>query len=94
MTVAERFTENLLILRKRCGLSQEQLALIAALHRTEVGNLERGLRLPRIDTVIKLAGALEVAPGDLLRGMAWVSSDGAPGHFIVSPAERSDLGLS
>jgi transcriptional regulator with XRE-family HTH domain len=33
--------------------------------------LERGLRSPRLDTIVKLAGALEVEPCELLRGMAW-----------------------
>jgi len=41
------------------------------LHRTEIGQLERGIRIPRMDTVVKLAGALEVPPGDLMKGMAW-----------------------
>ena len=71
MTIAEKFGKNLSRARKRTGLSQEALAVRASLHRTEIGLLERGERLPRIDTAIKLAGAVGVAPADLLEGISW-----------------------
>ena len=76
MNVAERFGENVLIARRRAGLSQEELGFSAGLHRTEISQVERGLRLVRIDTLIKLEGALSVPPGDLLKGLAW-----RPGHI-------------
>ena len=84
MTVAERFAENVLIHRKRAGLSQEQLGFAASLHRTEIGHIERGIRTVRIDTLIKLAGALSVPPGDLLKGMAWTPGTKPTGRFRVS----------
>ena len=33
--------------------------------------LERGERVPRIDTLIKLASALSIQPGELLVGIDW-----------------------
>lgn len=81
--LTRRFGENVLIARRRVGLSQEALGFLASLHRTEIGQLERGDRLPRIDTLIKLAGALSVPPGDLLKGMAWKVSGPPRGRFIV-----------
>jgi transcriptional regulator with XRE-family HTH domain len=81
VTVAERFAENLLIYRRRAKLSQEELGFRANLHRTEIGQLERGVRLPRIDTLLKLAGSLSVPPGDLLKGMAWSTGGTRPGRF-------------
>lgn len=81
MTASERFGENLMIYRKRAGLSQEELGFRASLHRTEISQLERGLRLARIDTLVKLAGALSVPPGDLLKGMAWTSGSRCEGRF-------------
>ena len=57
-------------------MSQEELGELAGLHRTEIGMLERGIRLFRIDTLIKLAGALEVTSGELLKGIDW--SPGPP----------------
>ncbi len=58
MNVAVRFGENLSRARKRAGMSQEEAGIRASLHRTEIGLLERGERVPRIDTAIKLAGAV------------------------------------
>ena len=66
-----RFGDNLILLRDRVGLSQGELSVRSGLHMTQVGLLERGLRLPRLDTIVKLAGALEVPPCELLTGMAW-----------------------
>jgi len=33
--------------------------------------IESGKRLPRLDTIVKLAGAVEVEPCALLMGTAW-----------------------
>lgn len=71
MNVAHQFAANLRRHRKLADLSQEELAIRASLHLTAVGMIERGLRLPRVDTVAKLAGALEVDPGELFEGIVW-----------------------
>jgi transcriptional regulator with XRE-family HTH domain len=88
--VAREFGRNLLVARRRADLSQEDLSFRAGLHRTVVGQLERGKRDPRVSTVIKLAGALSVPPGDLLKGMAWSAGAMRTGRFVVrSDADRS-----
>jgi transcriptional regulator with XRE-family HTH domain len=84
VNVAERFGENVMIYRKRADLSQEELGFRASLHRTEISQLERGVRLARIDTLVKLAGALSVPPGDLLKGMAWTPGGMRVGRFKLS----------
>lgn len=71
MDVAARFGDNLIRCRKAAGFSQEELSVRASLHRTEISQLERGLRVARIDTLIKLAGALEISADELLAGMGW-----------------------
>ena len=81
MKVAEQFGANVVRLRKRAGLSQEELGFRASLHRTEIGMIERGVRLARIDTLIKLAGALEVDAGDLLGGLSWKPGEPRVGRF-------------
>jgi transcriptional regulator with XRE-family HTH domain len=74
--VARRFGLNLRKARKRAGLSQEEVGFCASLHRTEVGLLERGARMPRIDTLVKVAAAVGVRIDcALLAGVAWNSGD-------------------
>jgi transcriptional regulator with XRE-family HTH domain len=81
LEVARRFAENLTRCRNQSGLSQETVGLRASLHRTEISLLERGTRIPRIDTLVKLAGALEISPCDLLDGMIWRPGQTTPGGF-------------
>ncbi len=79
--VAGYFGKNLRLHRRRAGLSQEGLGERADLHRTEIGLLERGARVPRIDTVIKLASTLSIRPGELLDGIQWSRDSDQPGGF-------------
>jgi transcriptional regulator with XRE-family HTH domain len=67
--VASRFSKNLLSERKKARMNQESLGRRASLHRTEIGLLERAGRVPQIDTLVKLAGALSVEPEAFLRGI-------------------------
>ncbi len=71
MTVRERFGANLKRERKRAGISQEELAFRAGLHRTEIGMMERATRLPRVDTLVKLAAGIGCTPEVLLDGITW-----------------------
>ena len=87
--VAERFAENLASARKGAGITQEELSSRAALHRTEVGLLERAERVPRIDTLIKLANALGVEAQELLAGLKWKPGELQPGAFQIRAEKRS-----
>lgn len=82
--VSRRFAENLVLLRGRAGLSQQATAERASLHFTEVSLIERSLRLPRLDTILKLAGALEIEACELMAGMAWRLGENVqrPGAFV------------
>jgi transcriptional regulator with XRE-family HTH domain len=82
--VAERFAENLLRLRQGRKLSQEELAARASIHRTQISLMESGKRLPRLDTLIKLAGALEVEIPRLVEGIAWAPTVTHSGQFDVA----------
>jgi transcriptional regulator with XRE-family HTH domain len=69
--VRQQFAENLRSHRERLGLSQEALAEICDLHRTEISLLERCKRSPRLETIVILARALELgSPGELLKGVS------------------------
>jgi transcriptional regulator with XRE-family HTH domain len=88
-SVAVRFGENLRRCRRRAGISQERLAVAAAVHRTEIGLLENGRRVARADTFVKLACCLEIPADELLDGIACVPGTEAPGSFaLTSRVER------
>lgn len=59
--------ENVRRIRLERGLSQEELADAANLHRTYISGIERGIRNIGIDNVGTLAVALEVLPEELVR---------------------------
>jgi transcriptional regulator with XRE-family HTH domain len=80
--IAARFGDNLARHRKRADLSQEELSYLSSLHRTEISQVERGLRLPRIDTLVKLKSSLDVSADDLLAGITWSPGDYRPGGFV------------
>lgn len=65
------FGRNLVTLRGQVCLSQAGTAERAGLNRTEIELLEAGRRLPRLDTIVRLAGAVEARPCGLLDGLAW-----------------------
>lgn len=83
MTVAERFAANLKRLRQQADLSQEELSLRARVHRTQISLTESGERLPRLETLVKLAGGLGVSANDLLDGIAWAPLECLGGAFVV-----------
>lgn len=66
-SVAKHFGEALATFRLERGLSQEELAHKAGLHRTFISMVERGKRQPTLATVFDLAGALDVRPSVLVR---------------------------
>lgn len=80
---AKKFGENLRSCRNDAGMSQEELGDRSGLHRTEVGLLEQGTRLARTDTMMKIAGALEVSPMLLIDGIEWVPGHSVEGSFVV-----------
>lgn len=85
--VAKNFASNLRYCRKRAKLTQESLAFGTGLHRTEIGLLERGERVPRIDTLVKLAGGLSIPPEELLDGIEWQAPTLHRGSFDLAPLE-------
>lgn len=81
MTVAEKIGQNLARLREPTGLSQEDTGLRAEMHRTAVGQIERGVRIPRADSLVRIAGALGCSPCDLLEGLSWKPTELVRGDF-------------
>jgi len=58
--------QNLRRTRVATGLSQEELADRAGLHRTYISSVERGERNVSLETIFLLAQALGVEPADLV----------------------------
>lgn len=90
--LAKRFGENLKYHRKKSGLSQEELASRAEVHRTQVSQLERAKHLPRLDTFVRLVGALGIPPEDLLDGLSFQPGVRQRGEFTISAPENDEQG--
>ena len=56
-------------LREAAGISQEELANRADLHRTYIGGIERGERNVGVLNLLQIARALKVRPAELFAGM-------------------------
>jgi DNA-binding XRE family transcriptional regulator len=76
--------------REAIGLSQEDLADQAGLHRTAISPLELGKRGTRVVTLFRIAGVLGVPPVDLLDGFYWVPDGNGDGCFTTQPPGESD----
>ena len=68
-TLQQRFGSIIRRRRETAGLSQEALAEEANLHRTYISLLERGLRMPSIEVVRKLAAALDTTMASLMEDL-------------------------
>ena len=66
--------------RSSLGISQEELAHRADLHRTYVSDLERGVRNPSMDSIEKLARALKLSVSDLF-------AEASGGNGLKQPVE-------
>lgn len=63
---AEMFGEAMKRLREKRGFTQETLAHEAGITSSYAGQVERGLRVPSLTVILKIARALKVDAGELL----------------------------
>lgn len=54
-------------LRVQKGLTQESLSGLAGIARSHLAALENGEKVAKMDTVWRIAEALEISPGELVR---------------------------
>lgn len=66
---AAAFAANVKRLREKRGLTMEEAAWSVKMHHTAWGRIESGERKPTLETVFKLARALEVPPAELFAGI-------------------------
>ena len=53
-------------LRRQLGLSQEELGFRAEVHRTYISQLERGIKSPTLNMILKLSRALKASASNLV----------------------------
>ena len=68
---ARRFAENVRRFRRRAGISVEELAERAAVDRGHIVRIEGAKVEPRLWTLVRLIGALDATPEEILDGIAW-----------------------
>lgn len=77
------FGRNLGRQRRLADLSQQKLGDLTGLHRMDIGAIERGERLPRIDTILKVSAGVEASPCELMAGLRWYPGSQIEGKFRV-----------
>lgn len=60
------FGREIVRLRRRIGISQEELAFRAEVHRTYISQLERGLKSPTLTVILRLSRALKISASKLV----------------------------
>ncbi len=85
--LAKRFSENLAAALGGTDLTQEALASRAEIHRSVVSDLLAARSVPKISTVVRLAGALSVSPCSLIEGLAFEPAD-SKGRFNIAPPPK------
>ena len=68
-SIENLFGQILRKLRAEKGISQEDLGFKSGYHRTYISLLERGQKNPSLQTIFRLAKALEISPSELIRGI-------------------------
>ena len=65
----KKFGERVQSLRNQAGISQEELAELAEMHRTYISGIERGERNVSLINIMRLASALGVSISKLMEGI-------------------------
>ena len=68
ISIRDVIAQNIRDLRRNLGISQEDLADNAGLHRTYIGSVERGERNISLENILKISRALNTKAADLFRG--------------------------
>jgi transcriptional regulator with XRE-family HTH domain len=88
MKLAKLISQRIRTLREATGLSQQEIAVKGDLSLSLVAKLEQGKKAdPRASTLLALAGALGVRPGELLDDLTPSEAEAvvAPGEDVPEP---------
>ena len=61
MDINAEFGEAVAVLRKRAGMTQQELATLSGVHYMTISGIERLKRKPYLDTAVRLAGVLDMS---------------------------------
>ncbi|OJU80244.1 MAG: hypothetical protein BGO11_08420 [Solirubrobacterales bacterium 70-9] len=70
-------------IRRDQELSQEAVAWVPGIHRTQISLYEHGERMPFLSSFVRLAGGLGVSPSTLLDGITWEGGQSNVGGFVL-----------
>src|SRR5688572_4410943 len=89
MKLAKALSKRIKSLRDKAGLSQQEVATRGELSVSLVAKLEQGKKAdPRASTLLALAEALEVRPGDLLDDLFPAGDTSASNGEATPPEEK------
>lgn len=80
---------NVLARRRELKMTQAALAAAAGVHQPHVAAIERGAKIPTIETIAKLAEALRTTPDILLREDAFALPSEGPPQEISLPQPQA-----
>mgnify|MGYP001088483090 FL=1 len=66
MSITKHFGETVRSTRKTLNVSQEELADMAGINRSHMGQIERGTKSAGLTTIARIAKALDCSPAQLL----------------------------
>ena len=70
--------------RERAGLTQEDLAAELEMSPTHISVLERGIKAPKLETLVKIANTLHVSTDMLLQDVVLYAADGIASELSVA----------
>jgi transcriptional regulator with XRE-family HTH domain len=79
-----RFAANVERLRRERGYSAGQLAERSGMRPPELEAILQGESEAHVDSILRLAGALDVSPGKLYEGVAWIPDGEGGGEYRVT----------
>ena len=75
--------------RERAGITQEDLAAELEMSPTHISVLERGLKAPKLETLVNIANALHVSSDMLLQDVVLYAADGLTSELSAAIAKLS-----
>ena len=70
--------------RERAGYTQEDLAAELDMSPTHISVLERGVKAPKLETLVRIANTLRVSTDMLLQDVATYANDGIASELTIA----------